>query len=73
LIRTDESQETGEHRAAWPPYGKSKGKRQKSLSRAGLGRDHRGLAAIKTIVNDSIVNDTILERRTKKWDFSGTG
>jgi len=49
---------------------KSKGKRQKSKGknlrggpRAGLGRNLQGLAAIKTIVNDSIVNDSILERR----------
>jgi len=46
---------------------KSKGKRQKSKGknlsagpRAGLGRNFQGLAAIKTIVNESI-----LERRRK--------
>ena len=51
---------------------KSKGKRQKSKGknlcagpRAGLGRNLQELAAIKTIVNDSIVNDSILERRRK--------
>jgi hypothetical protein len=30
-----------------------------------LGRDLHGLTAIKTIVNDPIVNDSILERRRK--------
>jgi hypothetical protein len=30
-----------------------------------LGRNLQGLAAIKTIVNDSILNDSILERRRK--------
>ena len=51
---------------------KSKGKRQKSKGknlwagpRAGWGRNLQGLAAIKTIVNDSIVNDSILERRRR--------
>jgi hypothetical protein len=61
------------HSAASPQIKrKSKGKRQKSKGknvcagpRAGLGRNLQGLAAIKTIVNDSIVNESILERRRK--------
>jgi hypothetical protein len=45
--------------------GKSKGKNLRAGPPAGLGRNLQGLAAIKTIVNDSIVNDSILERRRK--------
>jgi len=51
---------------------KSKGKRQKSKGKnlcaepwAGLGKDPRALAANKTIVNDAIGNDSILDRRRK--------
>jgi hypothetical protein len=44
---------------------KSKGKNLCAGPRAGLGRNLQGLAAIKTIVNDSIVNESILERRRK--------
>jgi hypothetical protein len=39
---------------------KSKGKNLCAGPRAGLGRNLQGLAAVKTIVNDSIVNDSIL-------------
>jgi hypothetical protein len=42
---------------------KSKGKNLCAGPRAGWGRNLQGLAAIKTIINDSIVNDSILERR----------
>jgi hypothetical protein len=56
-----------EHSAARRNKRKSKGKRQKSKGKnlcagpqAGSGRNLQGLAAIKTIVNDSI-----LERRRK--------
>jgi hypothetical protein len=44
---------------------KSKGKNLCAGPRAGLGRNLQGLAAIKTIVHDSIVNDSILERCRK--------
>jgi len=44
---------------------KAKGKNLCAGPRAGWGRNLQGLAAIKTIVNDSIVNDSILERRRK--------
>jgi len=44
---------------------KSKGKNLCAGPRAGLGRNLQGLTAIKTIVNDSIVNDSVLERRRK--------
>ena len=44
---------------------KAKGKNLCAGPRAGLGRNLQGRAAIKTIVNDSIVNDSILERRRK--------
>jgi hypothetical protein len=44
---------------------KSKGKNLCARPWAGLGGDLHGLAAIKTIVNDSILNDSILERRRK--------
>jgi hypothetical protein len=39
---------------------KSKGKNLWAGPRTGLGRNLQGLAAIKTIVNDAIVNDSIL-------------
>jgi len=41
------------------------GEQEGAGPRAGLGRNLQGLAAIKTIVNDSIVNESILERRRK--------
>ena len=53
------------HSAAWPQIKenqKAKGKNLCAGPRAGLGRNLQGLAAIKTIVNDSIVNESILER-----------
>jgi len=40
-----------------------KGKNLCAGPRAGLGRNLQGLAAIRTTVNDSIVNDSIVERR----------
>jgi hypothetical protein len=40
---------------------KSKGKNLCAGPRAGWGRNLQGLVAIKTIVNDAIVNDSILQ------------
>ena len=67
LCHTANTGLAGRWHSAAAPQRKSKGKRQKSKGknlcagrRAGLGRNLQGLAAIKTIVNDSI-----LERRRK--------
>ena len=72
LCHTANTGLAGRWHSAAAPQRKSKGKRQKSKGknlcarpRAGSGRNLQGLAAIKTIVNDSIVNDSILERRWK--------
>jgi hypothetical protein len=75
------------HSAASRKDGKSKGKSQKAKIKnvcagpwAGLGRDHRGLAAIKTIVAsllcaqrriDAARVDAIAEAQLKRGDLAG--